>query len=72
MSTEASQEERSYYLPIPILKCELFEQSTSLSQDGNEDQIIFGCELIAQSTLLPRGDSGGGSVCDDEWHGSGV
>ena len=41
-------------------------------QDGNEDQIAFGCELIAQSTLLSRGDSGGGSVCDDERHGSGV
>jgi len=72
VSTEAAQEERNYYLPIPILKCELVEQSTSLSKDGNEDQIVFGCELIAQSTLLPRGDSGGGSVCDDERHGSGI
>jgi len=72
VSTEAAQEERSYYLPILILKCELVEQSISLSQDGNEDQIVFGCELIAQITLLPRGDSGGGSVCDDERHGSGV
>jgi len=65
VSTEAAQEERSYYLPVPILKCELFEHSTSLSQDRNEDQIVFGCELIAQSTLLPRSDSGGGSVCND-------
>jgi len=72
VSTEAAQEEWSYYLPIPILKCELVEQSTSLSQDGNEDQTIFGCELIAQSTHLPRGDSGGRSVCDDERHSSGV
>jgi len=45
-SAEAAQEERSSYRPIPILKCELFEQSTSLSQDGNDDQIVFGCELI--------------------------
>jgi len=72
VSTEAAQEGRSNYLPIPILKCELVEQSTSLSQDGNEDQIAFGCELIAQSTLISRGDSGGGSVCDDVRHGSGV
>ena len=40
--------------------------------DGVEDQIVFGCELIAQRTLLPRGDNVGGSVCDDERHGSGV
>ena len=72
VSTEAADEERSKYSPIPILKCELVEQSTSLSQEGNEDQIVSGCELIAQSTLLSRGDSGGGSVCDDERHGSGV
>ena len=39
--TEAAQEGRSNYLPIPIIKCELVEQSTSLSQDGNEDQIVF-------------------------------
>jgi len=36
--TKAAQEGRSNYLPIPILKCELVEQSTSLSQDGNEDR----------------------------------
>jgi len=72
VSTEAVQEGGSNYLSIPILKCELFEQSTSLSKDGNEDQIAFGCELIAQSTLISWGDSGGGSVCDDERHGSGV
>jgi len=41
VSTEAAQEGRSNYLPIPILKCELVEQSTSLLQDGNEDQIVF-------------------------------
>ena len=39
--TEAAQEGRSNYLPIRIIKCELVEQSTSLSQDGNEDQIVF-------------------------------
>eukprot|EP00277_Geminigera_cryophila_P000766 CAMPEP_0179427372 /NCGR_PEP_ID=MMETSP0799-20121207/13342_1 /TAXON_ID=46947 /ORGANISM="Geminigera cryophila, Strain CCMP2564" /LENGTH=630 /DNA_ID=CAMNT_0021202397 /DNA_START=535 /DNA_END=2429 /DNA_ORIENTATION=+ len=72
VSTEVAEEGRSNYLPIPILKCELVEQSTSLSRDSNEDQIVFRCELIAQSTLLSRGDSGGGSVCDNERHGSGV
>jgi len=30
VSTEVAQEGRSNYLPIPILKCELVEQSTSL------------------------------------------
>jgi len=72
VSTEAAQEGKSNYLQIPILKCDLVKQSTSLSQDSNEDQIVFGCELIAQSTLLSRGDSGGGSVCDDERHCSGA
>ena len=72
VSTEAAEEERSNHLPIPILKCELVEQSISLSRDCNEDQIVFGCESIAQSTLLSWGDSGGGSVCDDERHGRGV
>jgi len=72
LSQDAAQEGGSNYLPIHILKCELVEQSISLSQDGNEDQIVFGCELFAQSTLLSRGDSVGGSVCDDERHGSGV
>ena len=41
-------------------------------QDGNEDHVAFRCEIIAQSTLISQGDSGGGSVCDDERHGSGV
>jgi len=72
VSTEEAQEGRSNYLPISILKCELVEQSTSFSQDGKQDQIVFGCDLIAQSTLISRGDSGGGSICDDERHGSGV
>jgi len=40
--------------------------------DGGEDQIVLGCELIAQSTLRSRGNRGGGSVCDDERHSSGV
>jgi len=60
VSTEAAQEGRSNYLPILILKWELFEQSKSLSQDGNKDKIVLGCELNAQSTLLSRGDSGCG------------
>jgi len=72
VSTEAVEEGRSNYPPIPILKCVLVKQSISLSRDGNEDQIVFGCELIAQNTLLSQGDSGGGSVGDDERHGSGV
>jgi len=72
MSTETTQEGRSNYLPTPILKCKLVEQSTSLSQDGNEDQIVFGCDFIAQYTLLSRVDSGGRSVCDDERHCIGV
>jgi len=70
VSTEAAEKGRSNYLQIPILKCELIEQSTSLSRDGNEDQIVFGCQSIAQSTLLSRGGSVGGIVCDDERHGS--
>ena len=70
VSTEAAEKGRSNYLQIPILRCELIEQSTSLSRDGNEDQIVFGCQSIAQSTLLSRGGSGGGIVCDDERHGS--
>jgi len=60
VSAKAAQEGRSNYLPIPILKCELVEQSTSLSQDGNQEQIVFGCESIAHSTLVSRGDSEGG------------
>jgi len=40
--------------------------------DGDEDQIVFGCELIAQRTLLSRGDRKGGSVCDDKRHGNGI
>jgi len=68
VSTEAAQEGRSNYLPIPVLKYKLVEQSTSLSQDSNEHQIVFRCDLTAQSTLLSRGDSGGGSVCDDVRH----
>ena len=34
--------------------------------------LAFGCELITQTTLLSRGDSGGRSVCDDERHCRGV
>ena len=70
--TAAAQEGWSNYLPTLILKCELVEQSTFLSQDSNQDQIVFGCELIVQSTLISRGGSGGENVCDDERHGSGV
>jgi len=33
---------------------------------------ILEYELIAQGTLLSRGDSGNGSVCEDKRHGSGV
>ena len=40
--------------------------------NSDEHQIVFGCDLIAQSTFLPRGDSGGGSVCDDKRHGNGI
>ena len=40
--------------------------------NSDEDQIVFGCDLIAQRTFLPRGDSGGGSVCDDKSHGNGI
>jgi len=44
VSTETAEEGRENYLLIPILKCEWIEQSTSLSEDSNEDQIVFGCE----------------------------
>jgi len=37
-----------------------------------DKKIVFGCELIAQRTFLPQGDSGAGSVCDDKRHGNGI
>ena len=62
MSTEAAEEERSNYLPIPILTCKLVEQSTSLSQvrgDGHGDH-------VGDSAEGSRGDGAISNGIDDD------